>query len=198
MTEDESFALEWDTLLSVPRADWSASVFLYLKLDGAELDIEQLAGRVFEHEVLDALDAAIDVAKPSEWSALQARQALDYLRRDDFILAWPLLVTAVEGMYWEEAETKGLVDPTTSQILDGPLSGRTARDAHDVFRTLPMNERVQKALSRYAFGSEANAFRHGRRGRWGERQQCAIWLLALIAWLDGAGWRHFDSSKLPR
>jgi len=196
MTTDQPFAPEWDTLLTIPGANWMASLQLYLKLDGADLDLERLAEQLLDNDVLDALDVAIDVGKPREWSARQAHHALDHLRHDDYILAWPLLGTAVEGMYWEEAETKGLVDPTTAKILEGKLVGRVARDAHDIFRTLPMNEHVQRALSRYAFGSEANAFRHGRRGQWGERHQCAIWLLALITWLDGAGWRHFDSSKL--
>jgi len=183
---------QWDTLLSVPRRDWSAAFFLRLNLEGQELGLEQLSDELLDDTVLAALDEAIDLARPSEWTARQTRQGLAFLRDRDYVLAWPLLVTSVEGLYWEEAESKGLIDPATGRITEGELVGRTARDAHDVFRVLPINERVRKTLSRYAFGSEANAFRHGRRGAWGERQQCAIWLLALTAWFDGAGWRHFD------
>ena len=118
------------------------------------------------------------------------------MRHEDFVLAWPLLVTAVEGLYWEEAGREGFIEAGTSRITHGELVGKTARDVHDILRALPINDRVRRTLSRYAFGSEANAFRHGRIGSWGERQQCAIWMLALIAWLDGSGWRHFNADGL--
>jgi hypothetical protein len=186
-------ATEPDTILTVPARNWSAAIQLHLQLEGAALDIEQLADQLLVPAVFQPLDDAIDIARPPEWSARQLREALRHLQARDYVLAWPLLVTAVEGLYWEEAESKGLLDPETSKILDGPLAGQVARDAHDIFRTLPMREPVRRAMSRYAFGSEANAFRHGRQERWGERQQCAIWILALITWFDGAGWRHFPS-----
>jgi len=197
MSDDVEGETRWDTLLTVPSRNFAASFLIKLKLGGEPLNLEGLAAEVLDRQVFAALEVGVDVARPPNWTQRQIVQALHYLDSDDYVLAWPLLVTAVEGLYWHEAEQDGLIDRETQEILrDGQPTGKRARSAPDVFKAMPMNERVRAAMSRYAFGSEANAFRHGRRGTWGERQQCAIWLLALIAWLDGAGWRHFESAKI--
>jgi hypothetical protein len=187
---------DWDTLLTVPARNFTASFVIYLRLDDS-FDASRFEHTLLHRKVFEALEVGIDVARPPGWTQRQIIAALRYLDAGDYVLAWPLLATAVEGLYWHEAEEKGLIDPETQEILrDGQPTGQKARSAQDVFKAMPITERVRAVLNRYAFGSEANAFRHGRRGPWDERQQCAILLLALIAWLDGAGWRHFDSSKL--
>lgn len=197
---DSDFEAErdWDTLLSVPGPDWSAALMLQLKLEGTPLDLPQLTAELLSPAVYEAVETAIAIARPNEWTARQISQALNFMRQGDFVLAWPLLVIGVEGLHWEEAERGGFIDPETGRVTAGDSAGKTARDAHDLFRALPINERVRKTLSRYAFGAEANAFRHGRIGSWGEQQQCAIWMLALIAWLDGSGWRHFSADDPDR
>jgi hypothetical protein len=61
-----------------------------------------------------------------------------------------------------------------------------------------MNEGVQRFLIRFAFGGEANAFRHGRLDPVGARHQCLVWLVALAAWVDGWGWpRPTQAVRLP-
>ena len=183
-----------DTVLTVPRTGWAASFLVRLKLEPRlePDDVDALADELLRKDVLDALEEAVDLARPHESISRQLRHALELLRDGEFVLAWPPLATAVEGLYWEEAIRTGFVDPESLRTS----SGQAARSAHDIFEALPINERVRRMLSRYAFGSEANAFRHGWRAAWGERHQCAIWLLALITWFDGYGWRYFNSSEL--
>lgn len=187
---------DWDTVLCVPGEDWAARFMIQLRLEGEQLDLRVLEDRLLDEAVFDALDVAIGLAQPGDWTTRQIRHSLTLLRVHDYVLAWPPLVTGVEGLYWEEAIGRGLIDRDSLEVRGGEYAGRKARDAHDVFRTLPLNDRVRRALSRYAFGAEANAFRHGLRGAWGERQQCAIWILALVAWLDVAGWRHFNAASI--
>ena len=60
-------------------------------------------------------------------------------------------------------------------------------------------ERVRRVLKRHAFGGSASAFRHGRWHGIGERRQCELWLLALVAWIDVWGWdwalKHLAGAK---
>jgi hypothetical protein len=44
-------------------------------------------------------------------------------------------------------------------------------------------------LKRHAFGDAANVYRHGGADPVvGWKEQCELWLLAIVAWLDGFGW----------
>jgi hypothetical protein len=183
---------DWDTILTVPREDWAAGILLYLRLEEQPLDLAPLADLLLDSRTLAVLDAAIDIADPAQPLRRQLHAAIEHLRDDDYVLAGPPLVTAVEGLWWEAAIEKGAIDKTTRRIVAGERAGKKATSAHDVFDAMPLNDRVKEKLDRYAFGGEANAFRHGQEGDWGIRTQCAIWLLALIAWMDGHGWRRFD------
>jgi hypothetical protein len=55
-------------------------------------------------------------------------------------------------------------------------------------QSVPVQVRERRLLTRFAFGGEANAFRHGRLDPIGPRHQCLVWLVALAAWIDGWGW----------
>jgi hypothetical protein len=66
--------------------------------------------------------------------------------------------------------------------------GKTARRTPRLPARLPSNERVRRFLTRFVFGGEANAFRHGRLDPIGPRHQRHVWLVALAAWIAGWGW----------
>jgi hypothetical protein len=56
-------------------------------------------------------------------------------------------------------------------------------------RTWPgVRREFRPAHTSKAFGGPGTAFRHGRVHEVGERQQCLLWLLALVMWIDGYGW----------
>ena len=59
----------------------------------------------------------------------------------------------------------------------------------------PARDHVAHALGHLAADElrPANAFRHGRPPAGvDEREQCLMWLLALVVWFDGEGWRRFQ------
>ena len=93
-------------------------------------------------------------------------------------------------MFWAEAEEGGFVDAGGRFTEKAARSGKPT-NAIDIILALPINERVQRFLKRFAFGGAANTFRHGRLDDVGERQQSMMWLLALVVWFDGHGWRRF-------
>jgi hypothetical protein len=97
-------------------------------------------------------------------------------------------VIGVEGLYWAEAEQRGLLDAGGRFTTAANASRTRPRGASEVFAVLGMNERVERFLTRFAFGGEANAFRHGRLDPIGPRHQCLVWLVALAACIDGWGW----------
>jgi hypothetical protein len=56
----------------------------------------------------------------------------------------------------------------------------------DLVLCLPINERVQRMLTRFAFGDAANAYRHGgEHAKVGWQEQSLLWLLGIVAWLSG-------------
>jgi len=91
-------------------------------------------------------------------------------------------------LFWAEAEQRGYIDADGRFTAKAPTKRDRPRSAIDIFAVLGINERVQRFLTRFAFGGEANAFRHGRVDPIGPRHQCLVWLVALAAWIDGWGW----------
>lgn len=140
--------------------------------------------------VLDVLrDTVTRADQPNTWASGHVKHAIDHLQEGEFLHAWPPLVTGVEGLFWGAAMREGYLDgegnytPRATKSDGTTLKGRP-RAASDVIGLLTINERVKSFLNRHAFGTEANAYRHGLRSSEGERWQCLIWLLALVAFAD--------------
>jgi hypothetical protein len=176
-----------DTVFSVPGPGGkNLLVSLVLDVDDPDLTpVENLLTAPML-EVLAKAAAAAD--QPYSWAAEHVVHAIDHLRAQEYVHAWPPLVTGVEGLFWAEAEQRGFIDASGRFTATAPTTRDRPRSAIDVFVLLGMNERVQLFLTRFAFGSEANAFRHGRLDPIGPRHQCLVWLVALAAWIDGCGW----------
>ena len=140
--------------------------------------------------VLDGLEEAVGRAdQPNTWAADHVAHAIGHLRAREFIHAWPPLVMGVEGLFWGAATREGYLDPDGNYApqatrADGTRRSGRPQAAPDVIALLTINDRVQRFLKRHAFGSDANAFRHGLRPQNGERWQCLVWLLALCAFAD--------------
>lgn len=181
---------DYDTILSVPNRYGAAQFMVKLRLDVDDPDLSGL-DELLAPPTLAALREALAIAEAPMPARDHLEHALDHLTAGELRQAWPSLVIGVEGLYWAEAEEDGFLDG------DGRFSDKAARqgrptNAIDIILALPINERVQRFLRRYAFGGPANAYRHGRLHDVGEREQTLMWLLALVTWLDGKGWRTFD------
>jgi hypothetical protein len=184
-----------DTILSVPNRYGAAAFMVQLNLDVDDPDMSGIDG-LLEQDALAAMEEALAIADAAAPAGDHVAHALAHLAADELRNAWPPLVIGVEGLFWAEAEEHGFLDD------DGRFSAKAARsgppsNAIDIILALPINPRVQRFLRRFAFGGPANAFRHGRLHGIGERQQCLMWLLALVVWFDGEGWRRFAPSDNP-
>lgn len=178
-----------DTILSVPNRHGAASFMVKLQLDVDDPDLSGL-DELLSLEAIEAFRVALEVADVAAPAADHVRHALNHLAAGQLRDAWPPLVIGVEGLYWAEAEEDGFLDDQGS-FTDKALRRGRPTNAIDIVLALPINERVQRFLRRFAFGGAANAFRHGRLHTVGERQQIHLWLLALVVWFDGQGWRRF-------
>jgi hypothetical protein len=182
-----------DTILCVPNRDGAAAFMVHLDLDVEDPDLSGIDA-LLERDALTAMKNALDIADAAEPARDHLNHALDHLGSGGLRLAWPPLVIGVEGLFWAEAEEGGFLDDRGRFTDKASRTGKPT-NAIDIIQALPINKRVQRFLSRFAFGDSANAFRHGRLHGIGERQQCLIWLLALVVWFDGQGWRKFTPSQ---
>jgi hypothetical protein len=181
-------AEHYDTVLTAPGRDGAAGLTVQLNLEVPEPDLSGVDA-LLDSEKLAALAEAFDVAEAPEPAVDHVRQALAHLAASNVRAAWPPLVIGVEGLFWAEALEDGYLDDDDRFTEKASRRG-TSTNAIDIILALPMNERVQRFMRRRAFGGPANAFRHGRLHAVGEREQCVMWLLALVVWLDGArAWR---------
>ena len=174
-----------DTVFSVPGPEGN-NLLVSLLLDVPEPDLAPVED-MLARPVLDVLAQAVTGAdQPFAWAAAHVVHAIDHLRVREYIHTWPPLVTGVEGLYWAEAEQRGLID--AQGRFTGADEPRPAAECHRRLRR-PRHERARRRfLNRVAFGGEANSFRHGRVDPIGPRHQCLVWLVALAAWIDGCGW----------
>src|SRR5215217_4361373 len=182
-----------DTILSVPNRHGAASFMVHLNLEVDDPDLSGLDG-LLEEDALAAMKEALSIADAAQPARDHIAHALDHLAAGDLRRAWPPLVIGVEGLFWAEAEEVGYLDAYGRFTEQAARTGKPT-NAIDIILALPITERVQRFLRRFAFGGAANAFRHGRLHGVGERQQCLMWLLALVVWFDGQGWRRFARQR---
>jgi hypothetical protein len=177
----------FDTTFMVPSQEGVAVVMVHLKLD---VDVPDLSGLddLVSAEVLGRIEQVMHrVELPYPWAAEHVLHAIRYLRRGEYLHAWPPLVIGVEGLFWAAAEKRGYIDEEGRFTEDAGRRGKPT-NAIDIVLALPLNERVQRMLRKYAFGGSANVFRHGGKHEIGEQEQCRLWLLALVVWIDAYGW----------
>ena len=161
--------------------------FIRLKLDAQDPDLSGL-DELLSDSALDHLEYVVrQVEQPYPWAAAHVLHAIGHLRTREYRHAWPPLMTGIEGLYWAAAERDGYLDER-GRFTANAARSKPPRNAIDIILALPINERVQNLLRRKAFGGPASAFRHGRMHEVGEREQCLMWLLALVVWIDGWGW----------
>jgi hypothetical protein len=185
----------FDTILTVPDENGAAAFMVELTLDVATPDLSGL-DPLLENRTLDHLALVLRrVDQPYPWAAEHLLHAFDHLRAGDFRQAWPPLVTGVEGLWWAVAEASGYLNDQDRFTAKASRSGKPT-NVIDIILTLPINDRVQRFLKRDAFGGQGNAFRHGRLHEVGERQQCLLWLLTLVVWIDAYGWEWaYDAAR---
>jgi hypothetical protein len=186
--------VEPDTVLTVPGEGGVAALTVSLMLDVDQPDLSPVE-TLLERDFLSVLSASLAVANAPQPSRDHIAHALDHLAAGEVRNAWPPLVIGIEGLFWAEAAAEGYVDKEGRFTAKAARQGKP-RSAIDLLLAMPINERVQRFLRRSAFGGSANAFRHGRLHPAGERLQCLIWLLALVAWFDGSlAWRSALSAN---
>jgi hypothetical protein len=103
----------YDTILTVPGRDGSASLIVQLNLGVPEPDLSDLEA-LLDPEKLAALTEALDVAEAPEPAVDHVRQALAHLAAGDIRAGWPPLVIGVEGLFWAEALEAGTSATTTA------------------------------------------------------------------------------------
>jgi hypothetical protein len=176
-----------DTVFSVPGRNGN-HLLVALVLDVDDPDLTPVENLLTPPMLGVLAQAAAAADQPYSWAAEHIVHAIEHLRAQEYVHAWPPLVTGIEGLFWAEAEQRGFIDASGRFTVTAPTTFDRPRSAIDIFAVLGMNERVQRFLTRFAFGGEANAFRHGGLDPVGARHQCLVWLVALAAWIDGWGW----------
>jgi hypothetical protein len=187
-----------DTVFSVPGPDGS-NLVVGLVLDVDDPDLTPVE-KLLTTPMLDVLAQAVAAAdQPYTWAAEHVVHAIDHLCAQEYVHAWPPLVTGIEGLFWAEAEQRGFIDTSGRFTASAGTTRDRPRSAIDVFAVLGMNERVQRFLTRFAFGGEANAFRHGRLDPIGPRINAwsgsLPWRRGLTAG-DGRGWRERSAATV--
>jgi hypothetical protein len=170
-----------DTVLVVPES--AGGVALVVQLNLMQPPVADL--RAFRTApYLDALRGAVG-AVPAVYArpAQHVAHALEHVSSGEFDHAWPSLVIGVEGLFWAAAEQLGVL-AANGTVATTNGRRRHARSANDVIAACPISATVRTMLARDAFGSTANALRHGRGGNHDVARQCDLWLLALCAWFD--------------
>lgn len=177
-----------DTYFAIPGRRGGGFVALGLRLDVESPDLSSAAS-LLATPMLDALAVGVEgatIAPGYEDAREQVLAAISALRCGSFATAAPLLIVGIEGLYRSAAEARGLIDGRGRFTAKSGRRGR-AQSGNDVVAVLPVNERVRRFHRRFAFGGAGNDMRHGQRHPMPKHEQCAIWLVALAAWLDGYG-----------
>lgn len=98
-----------DTVFSVP-GHGGDNLLVALVLDVPEPDLTPVEN-LLTPTMLDVLaQAAAAADQPYSWAADHIVHAIDHLGAQEYVHAWPPLVIGVEGLFWAEAEQRGLID----------------------------------------------------------------------------------------
>lgn len=99
----------FDTVFSVPSPDGD-HLLVSLVLDVPDPNLSPVE-RLLTPPMLDVLaGAALAAEQPYRCASEHVAHAVEHLKREEYVHAWPPLVIGVEGLYWAEAEQKGLLD----------------------------------------------------------------------------------------
>lgn len=146
----------------------------------ALLDLLERAVR--DEHVMARLRATVMQLPLSESKRVRLDHALGHVLIGEFVLAIDALIAVVEGVFWLEAEGRGLI---RGRDRFTPASGRsgTAGGVESLFRPLEVPDSFREFLMRRAYGGRGDPFRHGRADE-GEREQVLFLIVALAGWLE--------------
>jgi hypothetical protein len=176
-----------DTCLCIPGDNGAAAGVVRLALENNPACLPDLRALLYP-EWLDMIDRAVQRANQPHYHArVFVSDAIAKLREGEYVSATPLLVNGAESLFRATARSRGIID-AMGVIQPGHRHAGKKAVGRDLVLCLPINKRVQRMLTRFAFGDAANTYRRGGEHptvSW--KEQCTLWLLAIIAWLDGYG-----------
>lgn len=140
-------------------------------------------------ELLDNLRQAIGRAPASRTHRDQLLEGLDLFAGGRDHVAVPLLIHAIEGLFWAEGEREGLIERDDRGRWH--TTGRTSRPGRQLdglesllaLTELRLDEKLARFLRAVVYGGDGNAFRHGTAGG-GWALRASFLVVALIGWLE--------------
>lgn len=153
--------------------------------------------------LLGALRDAI-VAEETPLDMVHRRQVgtgLDYIESEDFDLAGPLLISAIEGIFWRQAALRGVIkkrkgDKWQTAVDARPVGGLEALIA---LPEMQLESSLRDCLRAVIYGTAAHPFRHGNAvGGWQLRSMLLVGaLIGLLGWLGSIDQRTivFDALR---
>lgn len=164
---------------------------------------EQRLGNTRRGETVSLLlrDALADSKLLAELRHAIARAPASVAHRDQLLMglelfesgrdhvAVPLLIQAIEGVLWAEAEREGLIERDARGKWQ--TTARTSRAGRQLdglesvlaLSELPLDEKFARFLRAVVYGGDGNAFRHGTAGG-GWSLRVSFLVVALIGWLE--------------
>jgi hypothetical protein len=161
--------------------------------------VDLLERAVRDERVLARLRATISALPLSESKRVRLDHALGHVESGEFPLAIDALIAVVEGMFWSEAEGRGLIRGR-GRFTPASGWGGEARGVESLFRPLEVPPVFREFLVHRAYGGRGDSFRHGRADE-GEREQVVFLVFALAGWLElfaGAPARSWLLATLER
>lgn len=164
---------------------------------------EQRLGHPRRGELLSLLlgDAMTNPELLAELRELIGRSPASKIRRDQLVegldqfqagrdhIAVPLLIHAIEGLFWAEAEQSGLIKRNESGKWETTSAaarpGRRVDGLESVLGLdeLQLDDKFERFLRAVVYGGDGNPFRHGTAdGGW--QLRASFLVVALIGWLE--------------
>ena len=137
--------------------------------------------------LLKTVRAGLDGAGLHAFRVDQLRAGLDYVEKGDHHLAAPLLINALEGLFWFELESRRLIERDDRGKWLSTATGTQVDGLERALKLMPdIDEDFRAFVSRVVYGGSGNAYRHGTATS-GWQVRSGFLVFVLIGWLELRG-----------
>ncbi len=176
---------EWAFLVS--RLDFVNGLALMVLLDeGAEDDvIAFIESSLADPAFIERLRGEMEEAPLAAHHRKQLAAGLDHVAQQEYEVAVPLLIIALEGAFVEEAERRDLVERAKTKLRFTEASGKRGNvgSVEAILKPLGLDDALDGFMRRQVYGGRGDGFRHGT-ARDGWRPKALSLTIALCACLD--------------
>jgi hypothetical protein len=142
---------------------------------------------VTQPSLLKTARAGLDGVGLPAFRVDQLRAGLDYVETGDQHLATPLLINALEGVFWFELKSRGLIERNQRGWWLRTKTGSQVDSLQRALKLMPdIDDDFHAFVSRVVYGGAGNAFRHGTATSGGQVRS-AFLVFVLIGWLELRG-----------